>query len=507
MLPSSDAWASPYDEQTGTRTLPMAWDDALAAEAVKGAWIVESQEILMRRMMREECLFSTDRIYRALMVEGEHSVSLRFPDPGDNANPKDADRFARSQEALAFVQGFVDRLPYPLRSVCYDLLEADSYGNKLCEVELGDYELDDTAFVGTTWVAPVDVSPKPRTVYSYVVDASNRVVGVKPIASDALTIPASNLLWLTVGGMDRDPRGGGILPSLYRTWARKIRAEENQDKSADQTGGGFLQALQDYPPADIPYTSTIELPNPNYVPAVGNPTIPNPAYTSDNGQPLTIANPAYVPPVGSPKIDKSKERVVGEQVRKIKSGATAVMPPGTKLDPVQADGAAIFDAMLDRFDRAIVRAYLGAARSLLEAENGSKADSDTAADVGLTMRDACRGRLSGAIEAMFARVLALNFGDRYADVVPRYQITTAEGTDLLAVSTFFQFNFGSLTLDQKNWLMDKIGGPHFSEDDQAKAEAVQNSQQQAQNGQQQEQTPAVSFKRRVTTPKQDAQAA
>jgi hypothetical protein len=455
-LPSYDTTAL-YGEGE-SRILPQeTWDEAFTAvcpgSGTIGIGVVnylinfEGVEVLKRKMMRDVTIYGIDQIYRALVCEGDHLIQGRIEKPGPKATPADRKLFKLSEEALAFTKGWADRLEYSLKSLCYDFLEAKSYGHKLAEAEIGDFTLDHKAFKGSTLLAPVDIAPKPRTVYRFKVTKANKVLGVVAGGDKDALVPVDNLLIHTVGGMDRDPRGDGVLPSLWGSYQSRLRAKLNQGKASDQTGGGFVVVEEDHPPqgdGSVPYVNSVDVPD---------------GYESDGVTPKTK--------------QVSRQRIAAAAVSQSSTGKTAAMLPGQHVKVVQADGAEIFNQIIDGDNRDIAMAYLGNAQMVFEAKRDSQAAGGKAENVGETMRDAARGHLSATMESAFAKFLRLNFGEKYRGVTPRYDIVTEEGTDILAVSNFLSANFDKLTNDQKNWLASKIGMPAFPEEAEGPDEELQ----------------------------------
>jgi hypothetical protein len=451
-IPSQDYWGAGLYQiggEVGIRT----WDDALSgAIALQGGRVL-GQEYLMRRMMRLEPVASVDRIYRNVICEGTLSVSAAVPEPlpgpnGEKPPLAERQKHKRAEEALAFTNAWVARLPFSLKSLCHDLLEADAFGHKLAEIDWQPITIDEPAFRGETWIAPADVAPKPRTAYAFKVDGNNIVQGVYVggrLNEDSF-IPASNVVVHTVGGSDRNPYGGGILPTLWKVVQGYERDERNQDKASDQTGGGFIISEHEYKP-DGSWDATIEVPAPN-------------------GEKL---------PDGSDKLIRvSKMRVTAAEIAKASTGKAASTPPGVKTKPIQADGAQIFGQFLDRRDRAIARAWFGSARMLTEAQNASKADTGEAADVGETARDASRGRLKETIEnQLFLRALRLNFGNEYDDVVPVFSILTEEGDEFAMITaTMVQPGFAALPTAIKTFIGKKAGFPDFPEQEEPQPDSA-----------------------------------
>ena len=438
-IPSQDAYVGAISyNRDGQITLPPFWDDAMVQ--FSGGNVdryIDGAEFVMRRMMRDPILFSTDRVFRALVCEGEHVIVGAVEEPAQKRG-KDAQRYKRSERAREFTQGWVDKLERSLSSLAWHLCEAFAFGNKLCEIEptLRDGQ-----------VVPLDVSPKPRTAYRYVVDKSNRVLGARPYGGvDVEMVPPANLLYLSVGGMDYDPNGGPAVAAAYDSWYRKGNFLRDEVRASAQSGGASLKVNQQYPPAGVPYVATVQV-------------------KKTDG---TVE-------------DVATSRLAAQEAAKIRTGSVPVFPPGYDAQFMVA-GQDNFGPKIDRCDREMVLAFVGATRMTMEAQNGSRADSDTAEGVAQSLRDWARGLLSAAIERVFAIYIALNLGEEYLDVVPKYDIITEESEDLGVIGNFLAANWDKLNLSQKNWLIAKAGGPEFTEEDEtAQIEREAQAEQEQEN--------------------------
>lgn len=419
------------EDPSGAITLPPFWDAAMARYGLKDCppgflGISDNVELLMRHMMREPLVLVADKVLRALVTEGEHRVVPAVPDEPANKRSPDYKKWRRSQRAHEFTEGWVNGLQRPLRRVCWHLMESVAFGHKLCEVEF-------KAEGGS--VVPSDLAPKPRTAYRIKVDASNRVLGVRPTSGvETEVVPPLNLLIMSVGGMDDSPTGEPTLAAVYKPWQRREGDFKNQGMSSRQSGGGFLVIEEAYPPQGVPYVDTVDVRQPDD----------------------TLK-----------KFPKGE--IAAKEASNIVSGRVGKLPPGMTARLLQASGATVFDSALDRSAREIMMCFTGSDRMVLGSDANSQADSGVAEGVALTIRDFYRGLLCSCIEAKFKEIIVLNLGPEYADVVPRYDIATEEGKDLVAVGNFLAGNFDRLTVDQRNVLAAWVGLPDFPEEDETEA--------------------------------------
>jgi hypothetical protein len=447
-LPSYDTGALLLTEQDGTRVLgPDNWDDAVALyceDDVKRAgslvgYLVNFSgiEYLKRRMLRDVTLYSVDRLYRALISEGTVAVLPRIKKPGDDATPADRRLFKLSEEAFAFTKAWTDRLPITLKTILYHGTEAKFFGHKLLESEAGPLEVDAKPFKGGSYVAPIDYAPIPRTVYRFKVDRKNNVLGVVPEGAkgDENLVPATNLLVFTIDGRDNDPRGGGVSEAVWKTIRRNEKNFGNQDKASDQTGGGFVVVEEDYPREGenaLQYDQNVDT-----------------GRKDADGKAITI----------------SRQRITAQAMATAKTGTSVGLLPGQRVKIVQANGADIFDAAIDRGERDIAKAYLGSAQMVNEAKRDSQSASEKAQNVGETVRDHDRGVYFGAIEREFLKWLRINFGNKYDAVVPICDIVTEESSDYAATLTAMcNPGFAALPTEIKNHAADRAGMPAVFED-------------------------------------------
>jgi phage gp29-like protein len=116
----------------------------------------------------------------------------------------------------------------------------------------------------------------------------------------------------------------------------------------------------------------------------------------------------------------------------LENATVAVGPFGstvTLLDP-QGNGEA-FRAGFDEFRREIVFAILQQVRSTLEAQNSSKADSETAQDIlGLVVRVAKKALAAAVRRDLLKPLVAMNYGDDVADrLTPQFSLGMVEMQD------------------------------------------------------------------------------
>ena len=351
---------------------------------------VFGREQLMRRMLRDPWLGLADLVIRAMVVEGEHRV---VPAIGDLA--PDADAIAVREKGIADrVADFHRRWIAELRRTLWHLMEALPYGHKLAEVEWAIVDAGEDR----GRVAPVDVAPKPRGAYTLEIDKANRLVGVKPgglsgNAEEAL--PPSSVLLFSLCGRDDHPEGTPALERAYDAWYRKNCAKPQETRALTTYAGGIHWA------------------------------------EATDGQ---VASTVKVLREGKTE-DLPATQVIAGEIAKLKTGVVAAMPPGWSLKHLPpASSFKAFDSSYDRANAEMVTALLVAARSVMEARFGSRADSQTAEGFVQTIRDWIRGELCTAVDGLLRTATVANFGPESARFSPTYRIVTEERGEIGAIA-------------------------------------------------------------------------
>jgi hypothetical protein len=370
-------------------------------------------EYLMRRMMRDPWLGFSDALIRALVLEGEHRIVPAIGDLAEDADAEMRRRKALADQYAAFTEEWVSGLERPFRRVLWHSMEALPYGHKLCEIEV--------AIVGQALV-PIDIAPKPRSAYTMKLDKRNRLVGVLPHGNPGVAeVPAWSVFVFSLQGPDDNPHGSPALERAYEAWYRKGCAKGPETKALTAFAGGLI-----WGELDKDAKSTIDV--------------------KVNGVEDTVF----------------LAQQVAVEAAKLKTGRVPVFPPGVALKTIQpATTFAAFDSTYDRCDREMATAFFVAARSVMEARFGSKADSATAEGMVASVRDWLRGELCEAVRGLFRRFVVANFGDEAAELCPSYDIVTEERGELTAVSAAIEAmdRIGVLTPELADHYLSLVGVP------------------------------------------------
>ncbi len=113
----------------------------------------------------------------------------------------------------------------------------------------------------------------------------------------------------------------------------------------------------------------------------------------------------------------SPQQFMASQLVAFQNGSVLVVPAGAEVAPIQPQGdGAAFHAAVDLFNREIVQAILMQTRATMEAQHGSKADSQTGQDMFGLLVESGRQMLAGTLrDDCFRQLVALNYGQETAD--------------------------------------------------------------------------------------------
>jgi hypothetical protein len=258
------------------------------------------------------------------------------------------------------------------------LLDAVAFGNKLAEkvfrlVESGEDE------GRWTWDR---IRVKPRDAWQFVVDDNLNILGIlfRDRRGIRSILERDKVVVLTWDGRDGDPRGTSVLRAVVDPCNLKRLTWPQLYKHLCQFGSASLVGKT--APGDLD-----RLP-------VGK-----------DGRPI-------------PGVEKvSPQQFMARQLVNFQNGSVLVVPSGAEVQPIQPQGdGQVFHAAVDAYNREIVHGILLQNRATMEAQYGSKADSQTGQDVmGLVVAYG-RELLAGVIRHdLLRQLVALNYGDEVAD--------------------------------------------------------------------------------------------
>jgi len=419
---------------------------------------------LYTRMMHDPDISGVINVLKALILEEGVTIlpkftkpddySLRSPTegnqtvlPGDPTREDQIEQYSqemvdwqKSQELSDFGNRLVDRLArldVPLTAGLWDMLESMTHGHKVGEFEFVTCQ-DGPDKGKTVWGS---FMPKPRGAYTFVVDSVNRLYGITGIVPGRAAfvrqgllgevanlpsfVPMSKLMFLPFRMRDRDPRGTSILRGAYLPWKKEQIIHPEEVRFMGQAAGAKI-------------TATV-------------------GATASGGQ----------LPGGSYEADPKAYllKLLQYQV----NGGVVVVDEGSDVDYNQPQSTGeSFDRFFERQLRAKTRAILGSIRSFVEAQYGSKADSQQADDLLVRYIRAVRVALCAAVQRAIYNVLLMNFPAEDVDkYCPEVSMNRAQIEDFSknsdAASKLVQS--GVVTKPMRREICEKYLGLTFIQDD------------------------------------------
>jgi hypothetical protein len=275
----------------------------------------------------------------------------------------------------------------PIERTLWNLLDAPRLGHKLAEIT---YDVIEEG----PWAGKIGLRSlrcKPRQNYTFVVDEFNGLRGVSakiPGGSQILwtgpmgdaskvpnTISPEKILVFCLDDEDGDPRGRSWFRGCYDPWYRKQALKPEEVRTGVQFGGGSIDVIAPEEKSGVPVT--------------------NP-FTGQQDSLLSVMN---------------------EVASRRRNGGVATWPAGTTVQVNQPSAnPSFFDSAFSRQDREMVNAFLLSARTVLEAQHGSKADGDNAQDLLDELKKFVQRRLCEAIRSqLFRRLVEMSYGREAAE--------------------------------------------------------------------------------------------
>lgn len=277
-----------------------------------------------------------------------------------------------AKEIADFCQWNMDRLDIPLPDVLDEWLDGLAYGCILSE-KVWSRELVDGRR------AYRQIKPRPWWSWRFEVDRFGNVMWIEPAGRSGREDPSARIARedvaiFTWGGKRGDPRGTSVFRAAYLPWNYKRQNYPEHFK--------FLRRMA------VPIPVGKAPPEPwTFAPRDSN------GHETDGFEFLL-------------KFFKSLE-----------NGSCIVLPNGTEVDYLEprTEGGA-FLAAFEKYDRAIATAIIGSARSTMEAEHGSRADSETSQDDVGTLCRFVGGKIGRTLQwdVLYPLVLE-NWGPEVAD--------------------------------------------------------------------------------------------
>lgn len=359
----------------------------------------EQGDAVYDRMMKDPAIATAVQTLTEIVLMNGVRVETAIT---DEADPE----YDVAAEITAFVAHNFKKLARPLTEVLTEMLNAFVYGACVAEKI---YEMRITRKYGLR-LHLKGIRPLARRNYAFVVDDWGNVQGFmarrpgesapQGYVDPSLVIEREKFAVLAFGVTAGDPRGRSQIRSAYNAWWFKL-----------QTYPRWLKYLQQFStPSLIGYTpegddDLIEL-------------------RDANGRPLYNGD-------GSTK-KITKEQALLTALVSFQAGSAIALKGGSKVEPIQSDGnGEAFIDTINALNREIFLAIIGNARANMEADHGSKADSESGQD---TLSRKAEW-VTNHVEEMLRRdvvgqLVALNWGDDVAErLTPNVTIKAADKED------------------------------------------------------------------------------
>lgn len=365
--------------QNGARSLPWAIDDITQ----------DLGDDVYDRMLMDPQVAASVNVFKAAILED--GVNLVPP-----VTDMDADGYDLAVEIDAFCEHALDEMPSEISfdDTLWDLASGIALGNRVAEQT---YHVDRT-FSGKQQLTLASVKVKPRRSTAFVVDTWYNVLGLlgaqpgQGQAARAGTVlfdptheidllPRSKFAVYTFRPKDNDPRGTSILRPAYNAWWLKM-----------QTWVEYLKYLAQF------------------------------------ASPMLIGITAdKAKGVGG----KSPEDLMLEMLIQARNGTAIAAIFGSKIEYMQSQGnGEAFHAAFALYGREIVTAILNQTRATMEAENGSKADSETSQDVLDTLVRQGKKSVQRMVRRDILRYTVLyNYGEKALALTPKVTLGQTEAQD------------------------------------------------------------------------------
>lgn len=320
------------------------------------------------------------------------SPSHEKPQPEEIAENPEAEHDAEQADiARRYIEYVIKRLrskKISFYGVLWEMLDAIYAGHKLAEMTRDTIPTGE--FAGKDGLAGLTV--KPRKNYTFVVSTLNNEL--RGISAKVPGGPAA--IWVGMIG-DASQNPWMIAPDKFFIYRVEQRA-------GDPNGVSWFRATY------YPYKAKRLL----------KPERAKTGYQFGGGMISLIAPPSREgqlfphPETGE---RQSAEQITQWAGMQMKNGAVATFLHGTTINVHQPSAdPKFFESEVNIADREMVISFCATAREFLEAKHGSKADSETSADLGDEIVKHIQGSLSEAVELnVFRPLVADNYGEEFAD--------------------------------------------------------------------------------------------
>jgi hypothetical protein len=320
------------------------------------------------------------------------------PTPEESANA------LKASEMRDFVRWVTENLETPFEQVLDGLMTAVSFGYSVSEI---NYEVTASGTYAGKIIA-TDIVSKPRENVLFVTNQAKKILGFLAVkvgeiqnwnTFDPLNssnfFPKEKFVWMTNRPLFGDPRGRSDLRRVHAAVEFKKRNKIEWFKHLMLNGSGKLIALVKFDPLNAESRLSHK--------------------TAADG---TIMLDAHQQPMKITRV-----HAITQALAKSKNASVGAIE-ADELVQVEAKGnGEAFTEAENAANRDIATGILGAPRATQEAQNGSKADSETALDVVKAKSKRLKRNLAAALDqCLVIPLIRLNFGEEMLPFRPKLSL-------------------------------------------------------------------------------------
>lgn len=309
---------------------------------------------------------------------------------------KDQDGYDLAAEIASWIGSQIEDMDAPIFDSLWDITRSGlAYGCKIAEIVLRQ----DRSYTGRTQVVLHNLKPKPRhaaalgidpfwnvqSVYASVYDPEDRTTRREEL-------PKEQFLIYSFRPEDADPRGSSILRLAYVPWDLKMKTWPEYYKYLVQFASPSL--------VGIAAEGAMEEPDP--------------------------ANPTQM-------IDAVTALLY--KLMQFQNGSAIALANGGSVDALKSTGeGGAFLSAFELYNREMTTGIVTAVRAIMEAQFGSRADSETSSDVVETFIRLTRLSLERAVRrSALMRVVRLNYGEQAVRLTPYLSLGGVAQEDVMAL--------------------------------------------------------------------------
>ncbi len=368
-------------------------------------------------MMQDPTCASAVFVVVSAALGGKFSVVPRYDvDPGESLEglaPQERLDIENAAWASSFLERQFLRQRKPFKSTAFEMLyDGLAHGTKLAEIVLEEGTGDDA---GLACLKRLRV--KRHKAWAYVVDPYGDVVAIRGTTEggNIVDLPPQKFMTFVWMPHDDDPRGRSLLRPAYNGWNLKLNSWKKLYTYLDRFG------------------------NPITVGTVA-PDAPDEAEVNSSG--VETGNTV------------TATQAMGSQLNRLEGGSWIALRAGATVNIYgPAGNGEAFLSAIQMFKREILEGILMTARATLEAEHGSKADSQEAGHVVAHLIAMVRETYEATLDRDLCHfLLEINRGKEFADrYCPHSSFGAVSDEDVAAVMAGFV---------AAGWVLDPGHFPH-----------------------------------------------